>query len=178
MNKKTVFITTSAIIAALYAALTYISAAMCLAYGEVQFRLSEALTVLPLFTPAAVPGLTIGCIVSNITSTVNIADMVIGSAASFAAAVLTRKLRNVKIKNYPFLSVLMPVLVNGIIVGAEITYFAAPGESAFVFFLSAFASVAAGEAAVCFILGSGLIAFINKNQRVKNLIEGRSYTRV
>ena len=67
---------TAALIAAAYAALTYVSAAMGLAYGEVQFRLSEALCVLAAFTPAAIPGLTIGCVLGNITSPLGIADIV------------------------------------------------------------------------------------------------------
>ena len=62
------FLTESAVIAALYAAATYLSAAFSLAYGPVQFRLSEALTVLSTLTPAAIPGLTIGCIIGNISS--------------------------------------------------------------------------------------------------------------
>ena len=68
------FLTESAVIAALYAAATYLSAAFSLAYGPVQFRLSEALTVLSTLTPAAIPGLTIGCIIGNISSPMGIWD--------------------------------------------------------------------------------------------------------
>ena len=60
------FITEAAVIAAIYTALTYLASAMNLAYGAVQFRFSEALTVLPVLTPAAIPGLTLGCILSNL----------------------------------------------------------------------------------------------------------------
>ena len=77
---------TAALIAAAYAALTYVSAAMGLAYGEVQFRLSEALCVLAAFTPAAIPGLTIGCVLGNITSPLGIADIVFGAAATLLSA--------------------------------------------------------------------------------------------
>ncbi len=90
MNSKTAYLTKAALIAAVYAALTYAAAAAGLAYGEVQFRFSEALTVLPLFCPAAIPGLTVGCLVSNITSTINPVDMVVGTLATLCAALCTR----------------------------------------------------------------------------------------
>lgn len=66
MNKKVLFITQSAMIAAVYIVLTYFISAFNLASGSIQIRLSEALTVLPYFTPAAIPGLAIGCFLSNI----------------------------------------------------------------------------------------------------------------
>ncbi len=67
-SKKVRFLALSAVIAALYAVLTYVAAALNLAYGAVQFRFSEALTVLPVFTPAAIPGLTVGCLIANLGS--------------------------------------------------------------------------------------------------------------
>ena len=95
------FLTESAVIAALYAAATYLSAAFSLAYGPVQFRLSEALTVLSTLTPAAIPGLTIGCIIGNISSPMGIWDVLFGSAATLLGAVTGRMLRNVQIKKLP-----------------------------------------------------------------------------
>ena len=114
------FLTESAVIAALYAAATYLSAAFSLAYGPVQFRLSEALTVLSTLTPAAIPGLTIGCIIGNISSPMGIWDVLFGSAATLLGAVTGRMLRNVQIKKLPVLSSLMPVIFNAVIVGLEI----------------------------------------------------------
>ena len=67
-SKKVRFLALGAVIAALYAVLTYVAAAVNLAYGPVQFRFSEALTVLPVFTPAAIPGLTLGCVIANLGS--------------------------------------------------------------------------------------------------------------
>lgn len=170
MNKKTLYLTKAALIAALYAVLTYIAAAAGLAYGEIQFRFSEALTILPLFCPAAIPGLTVGCLVSNIMSTVNPVDMVIGTLATLLAALCTRALRNVRIKNYPLLSMLMPVIFNGVFVGAEIAYFA--GEGAFwPVFASAALSVAAGEAAVVLLLGTLLRSVIERHEKLKTLLK-------
>ena len=170
MNTKTAYLTKAALIAALYAVLTYAAAALGLAYGEVQFRFSEALTILPLFCPAAVPGLTVGCLVSNITSTVNPVDMAVGTLATLFAALTTRALKNVKLGGYPLLSMLMPVLFNGVFVGAEIAYFA--GEGVFLqAFVPASLSVAAGEAAVALVLGSLLWFAINKNEKLQTILK-------
>ena len=172
MSPKTAYLTKAAVIAALYAALTYASAAMNLAYNAVQFRISEALTILPIFTPAAIPGLVVGCIVSNITSTINPVDMVVGSLATLLAARLTRKLRHVTVKKLPFFSLLSPVLMNAIFVGAEITYFSADSaHTAWAAFWINFAGVFIGEAAVCLLLGSGLYFLIQKDKRLSSLLQ-------
>ncbi|MBQ7638742.1 MAG: QueT transporter family protein [Clostridia bacterium] len=170
MNTKTAYLTKAALIAAVYAVLTFVAASAGLAYGEIQFRFSEALTILPLFCPAAVPGLTIGCLVSNITSTINPVDMVVGTLATLFAALCTRALRNVKIKKYPLLSMLMPVIFNGLFIGAEIAYFTGEGTF-FKAFVPASLSVAAGEAAVVLILGTILWAVIEKNEKLKSLLK-------
>ena len=170
MNTKTAYLTKAALIAAVYAVLTYAAAALGLAYGEVQFRFSEALTVLPIFCPAAVPGLTVGCLVSNITSTINPVDMIVGTLATLFAALTARALRNVKLAKYPLLSMLMPVLFNGLFVGAEIAYFA--GEGVFwQAFVPASLSVAAGEAAVVFVLGTLLWLVINRDRKLQGLLK-------
>lgn len=169
MNQKTLFIVKSAVIAALYAALTAASSVFGLAYGPIQFRVSEALCVLCAFTPAAIPGLTVGCMLSNISSTVGIIDVVIGSAATLISAALGYLARNVKFKDIPLLSLLFPCIFNGIFVGAEIAYFM-PGGFAFKAFLIAGLEVAAGEAAVCFTLGIMLCRALQKS-RLNNLLK-------
>ena len=86
-NKKIMNLVFGAMIAAIYAAATYLSSVFGIAYGPIQFRLSEALTVLSVFTPAAIPGLTIGCIIGNLASPFGIWDIVFGSLATLLAAV-------------------------------------------------------------------------------------------
>lgn len=103
-------LTQAAIIAALYAALTIVI--MPASYGVMQFRVSEALTVLPAFTPAAIPGLFIGCMVANLVSPVGVVDVVIGSTATLIAAVASYKLRDHKL-----LVPLPPVITNAVMVG-------------------------------------------------------------
>ena len=159
----------AALIGALYTVLTLLSASMGLAYGAVQFRFSEALTLLPLFTPAAIPGLTVGCIVSNIFSSVTPLDTVIGSLATLFAAICTRKTRHITIKGIPVASMLFPVLFNAVFIGAEIAFFS--GEQVFMpVFVTNALSVGAGEAAVVATLGTALIIFFRKNERLRNFI--------
>ena len=165
MKKRTHFLVVSALIAALYAGSTYMMAFFNLAYGPVQFRVSEALTILPLFTPAAIPGLTIGCFIANIFS-YNPIDMLFGTAATFIACIFTYMLRNVKWWKLPILSALSPVLFHGLIVGFEIAFFFTEGGASLTAFLVSAAWVALGEAAVCLGLGLPLYSAISKNKSV------------
>ena len=94
MNKKKVnFIVLAGIIAAAYVVLTFVANALNLAYGPIQFRISEVMTILPILTPAAIPGLTIGCFISNLGSPYAI-DIICGTFATFLASILTYYTRN------------------------------------------------------------------------------------
>lgn len=169
MNKKTLYLTKAAVIGALYTVLTLLSAVFGLAYGGVQFRFSEALCLLPVFSSAAVPGLTVGCIVSNIFSSVSPLDTVVGSLATLLAAVCTRKCRHITFKGFPLLSMIFPVIFNGVFIGFEIALVS--GEEAFFpVFLMQGLSVGAGEAAVISTLGTALIVFLRKNDRIREFI--------
>ncbi len=156
-NKKIMHLVQGAMIAAVYAAATYASALLGIAYGPIQFRFSEALTVLAVFSPAAVPGLTIGCILGNLSSPFGIWDIVFGSLATLLAALSARKLRKITFKGLPILSIIMPVIFNALIVGAEITLLMPTGEASFSAFAVAALEVGAGELAVC--LAGGIPVF-------------------
>ncbi len=167
-NPKAIKITQTAIIAAMYAALTYAQSFLLpgTTTAAVQFRASEALNVLALFTPAAIPGLTLGCIISNLYSIGQglPLDMIFGSLATLGATVCIYFLRNAKIKNYPFPAMLMPALWNGVIVGWEIEYFFIEGGFHFSSFLVQGGLVALGELGVMFTLGTALyFAFVKGN---------------
>lgn len=152
-KNKTVVLAQGAVIAAIYAAATYLSSVLGIAYGLIQFRFSEALTVLAVLTPAAVPGLAIGCIIGNIGSPMGVWDIIFGSLATLFAALTARRLRKIKIKGIPLLSVLMPVVFNASAVGAEITLLIpTDGAKAVAFALNAL-QVGAGELAVCLLGG-------------------------
>lgn len=164
LNRKTksgaLFITQAAVIAAAYVALTYFTNLFGLAYTSPQLRLSEVLTVLPVFTPAAIPGLVIGCLISNIGSPIAL-DMVFGTAATLLAAVATRALRKICFKGLPVVSLIPPVLFNAVIVGFEVSFFLSH-EASFAAFLSTAFIVGLGQAIVCFGLGLPLAALIKR----------------
>ena len=161
MKKKTVFIVQAAVIAAVYAALTYAAAMAGLAYGNIQFRFSEALTILAAFTPAAIPGLTVGCLLANITSPYGIVDVICGTLATLIAAYLSYKTRKITIKGLPLLSAIFPVITNAVIVGLEITLLMPEGFK-FTAFLICAAEVAFGELIICYALGIPLYVAIKK----------------
>jgi len=155
------FLALSAMIAALYTVLTLLAAAWGLAYGPVQFRFSEMLTILPVFTAAAVPGLTVGCFLSNLFSGYA-TDMVVGTAATLIAALGTRLLRKVRWHGLPVLAPLPPVVVNAVFVGAEIVALS-PGGFAWAEFFTQALSVGLGELVVCYGLGLPLAAWIGSS---------------
>lgn len=166
-SKRVRFIAASAVIAAMYAGLTYLSAMLNLAYGPVQFRFSEALTVLPAFTPAAVPGLVLGCFLANLTSPFGVVDWVFGTLATFAAAAGTMALSRVRFKGIAWLAPLPPVIANALIVGFELCCFSEAGvfgwgNASLGGFLAGAASVGLGELVVCYALGVPLMIAIEK----------------
>ncbi|MBE6783767.1 MAG: QueT transporter family protein [Ruminococcaceae bacterium] len=166
-NKKTRFLVESAIIAAIYAALTL--AIYPLSYGAVQFRFSEALTVLPVFTPAAIPGLAVGCLIANLAGPMSWIDAIFGTLATVLAAMCTYFTRNIKFKSMPLLSLVFPVIFNALIIGLEINLFFLPSGEAFTFagFLISALWVGVGEAVVCFLLGTPLAVALDKSRLFK-----------
>ena len=156
------YIITSSLIAATYVGLTFLSAAFGLAYGPIQLRLSEVLTILPVFTSAAIPGLTIGCFISNIGSAFNLPDMVFGTLATLTAAFLTYLLKNIKFKGIPFLAMLPPVIVNAVIIGFEIAVFFLPDQSFIWAFLISGLEVGIGQFIVCYVFGTPFYLAFNK----------------
>lgn len=155
-NNKIQIICQGGIIAALYIVLTYVANALGLASGAVQVRFSEALTILPFFSVASVPGLFVGCLLSNILTGCAIPDIIFGSLATLIGAVGTRMLR----KKTPWLAPLPPILANTIIVPFVLKY--AYGVEPLWF---SFVTVGAGEIISCGILGMLLLFALNKRAR-------------
>ena len=151
--KKTKNITHAAIIGAMYFALTHLQNFLVpnSATWTIQFRASEALCVLALFTPAAIPGLTIGCLLFNLSFAGALPlDWLVGSAATLLATAAMRLLRRVRFRNIPLPALLMPALFNALLVGWELTAYIGGG-----FWMNA-VYVAIGEAAVLLTLGTAL----------------------
>lgn len=112
-RNNTAYLTYAGLIAAIYVVLTFVSQSVGLASGAIQFRLSEMLTILPMFTASAIPGLTVGCVLANILTGCAMWDVVFGSVATLIGAFGTYMLR--KTEN-PYLGALPPILSNMIIV--------------------------------------------------------------
>lgn len=146
---------TAGIIAALYTVLSLFSNVFGIAYGPIQCRFSEALTVLPFFLPEAVPGLFIGCLVTNLMSTVGPLDIIFGSLATLLAALWTRRMPS------KWLAPLPPVLCNAVIIGAMIAWYEVGFTGAFsgAFAYNAF-TVGLGEAIACYVLGLLLLQLL------------------
>lgn len=155
-NKKASYLTLAAMIAALYVVLTYLSNAFGLANGAIQFRLSEALTILPFFTPAAIPGLAIGCFLSNLLTGCAALDIVFGTLATLLGAVGSYYLRRFK-----FAVTIPPVLANMVIVPWVLQ--TAYGVTDGFFYLMV--TVGIGEIAMCMGLGSLLLVAFGKRAK-------------
>ena len=174
VSRRTAFLVQGAMIAALYVVLTFLSSAMGLAYGPVQFRLSEALTILPVFTPAAIPGLAIGCLLSNLGSPYGVVDIVCGTGATLLAAAVSYQLRRFRLHGLPGLSALSPILCNALVVGAELAFFLPSGFTMAGFFAAA-VSVGAGELVVLAVLGLPLAAILEKSGTAQKMFGQSGY---
>lgn len=152
--KKSSYLTQSALIAALYVVLTYVANAFGLANGAIQLRLSEALTVLPYFMPAAVPGLFVGCLLANMLTDGVILNVVFGSIATLLGATFTRLL-----KNHKYLSPIPPIVFNSLIVPPLLMFvYKFPGS--YLYFT---ATVFVGEFFSCGVLGLALLKALEKS---------------
>ncbi len=157
-SKHATFVAHAAIIAALYVVLTYIASWLGLANGVIQIRFSEALTILPALTPAAIPGLFLGCLLSNILTGCIIWDVIFGSLAPLLGAIGTYLLRKVLIKGKPFLAPLPPILANTLIVPFVLSY-AYLVEDTIPFLML---TVGLGEVISCGILGTILLLSLHR----------------
>lgn len=159
-KKETVFLTQAAMIAAIYVVLTFIANAFGLANYAIQVRFSEALTILPYFTPAAIPGLFIGCLLSNLLTGCALPDIIFGSLATLIGALGTYALRRWK-----WLAPVTPILANALIVPLVLIYgygFLIEGISVAACYGYYFLTVGAGEVISCGILGMILLFALEK----------------
>ena len=151
--KKINFLTQAAMIAALYVVLTLAINAFGLASGAIQVRVSEALTILPYFTPAAIPGLFIGCLLSNTITGCALFDIIFGSIATLLGAVGTYLLRR-----HNWLAPVSPIIANTIIVPFVLSYvYGTPGTIPYLML-----TVGIGEVLSCGVLGMILLFALNK----------------
>lgn len=150
-KNKVRYIANAAMIAAIYVVLVFVFNYW--SFGPIQFRIAEALTILPVYTPAAIPGLFIGCIIANLTGGAIVADVVFGSIATLIGAVGTRLLRRFK-----WLAPLPPILANTLIVPFVLKYGYGAKEAIPYMMLT----VGLGEIIVCYIGGMLLLFALKK----------------
>ena len=154
-DKKVLFLTQGAMIAALYVVLTMVFAPF--SFREIQVRVSEALTILPAFTPAAVPGLFIGCLLANLLGGAAVPDVIFGSLATLIGAFFTWKLRN----KHPFLAPVPPILSNMLIIPFVLRYaYGVPMAIPLMMLTVGF-----GEVLSCGVLGMLLYYALKKSQK-------------
>lgn len=159
-RNKTLKLANAGMIAALYVVLTYIANLLGIASGAIQVRLSEALTILPVFTASAIPGLTVGCVLANLLTGCAAWDVVFGSLATLIGAVGTRML-----KNKPLLAWIPPVLSNAAIVPVIlIKVYGVPDAWWFLVL-----TVGAGEIISCGVLGLLLWYYAKRIPMIKNM---------
>lgn len=156
-NRKAYFITQAAVIAAVYVVLTLAINAFDLANGAIQVRISEALTVLPYFTPAAIPGLFVGCLLSNFLTGAPIWDVIFGSLATLLGAAGTYILRRQK-----WLAPVPPIIANVLII-PPVLHFAYGLPGGIPFFML---TVGVGEVISCGILGMLLLFLLQKYRHI------------
>ena len=148
-------ITKIAIIAAVYAGITI--AVAPLSYAVMQIRISEAMTILPVFTPLAIPGLFIGCLIANLLSPVGMVDVIVGSLATLIGAAGTYALRKHRV-----LAMFCPVIANGVLVGTMLRYVAGVNLPLYLCIIW----VSLGEAIACFVIGLSLGKLLDRHRRI------------
>lgn len=156
MNKNVRYLTQAAMIAALYVILTFIANALGLANGVIQIRFSESLCILPYFTPAAIPGLFLGCLISNILTGCVLPDIVFGSMATLIGCYTTFFLRKQK-----WLAPVGPIVANALIIPFVLLY--AYGIRPLWF---SFITVTAGEVISCAVLGMPLLFALERYKQI------------
>lgn len=156
------------LIAAIYATVTLL--APIPQYMGVQFRVAEALTVLPFLFAEAIPGLAVGCFLANLLGSPLMLDWVFGTLATLLAALWTRRMPN------PYLAALPPVICNAVIVGAEIAWFCVQEGDAFLpaYAINAF-TVGLGEAVACYVLGIPLLRLLPRIPSLRGWLTAREF---
>ena len=169
MDKKTKNLVQAATVAALYAVLTHLQNIILPSSttAAIQCRLSEALTVLAFFSPAAIPGLSLGCLVFNLTSGAALPlDFLVGSLATLLAALAMRATRNLTVRGLPVMGLLMPALTNAVLVGWELSVYIGGG------FRYNAICVAIGELVVLFTAGTVLYTALKRRRLDRTLFGG------
>ncbi|MDD2592318.1 MAG: QueT transporter family protein [Erysipelotrichaceae bacterium] len=159
------------LIAAIYTIMSLLGATY--SFSNIQLRFAEILCLLPIFMPISIWGVTLGCFITNLLGAVlginpiGFIDMIFGTLATLIAAYLTYRTRNVRFKGWPITAALMPVIINGLIIGLELTYVFGNGDFS-LFYIFAL-QVAIGEFIVCVVLGLPIIKRLEQHKLFSQL---------
>ena len=173
MNIK--IMTIISMIAALYT--TLCMALAPLSFGAVQVRVSEALTLLPVFSVTGIWGVTLGCALSNLigfftgVNVLGLFDVFFGTIATLFAAILTRKARKIRLFGIPFLSAVPPVIINALIIGTELSVILSSGGNFCEVFVINFSYICIGQFFACFLLGIPFTMILEKTGVGKKCLE-------
>ena len=162
MKKNTRFLAQAGMIAAIYVALTLISAMFGLASGAIQVRISEMLCVLPIYTAAAIPGVTVGCLLSNIICGGTVYDIIFGTLATLIGVLIAYFIRRI-----PYLASIPTILSNAIIIPVVLIASGVGGWDLFPYFA---ATVGLGEVIACGILGTVLVVYMEKHPSARKML--------
>ena len=162
-RKSALYLTRGAMIAALYVALTYFSNLFGLANGAIQFRISEALCILPMFFPEAVPGLFIGCLISNLITSANVFDIIFGSLATLIGAVGARLLRRLPTRLLWLAT--LPTVLSNILIVPPVLIFAYGVTDAYLWLVL---TVGIGEI-VCAGVGGTVLGYSLKKTKIAKI---------
>ena len=162
MKKNTRFLAQAGMIAAIYTALTLISAMFGLASGAIQIRISEMLCVLPIYTAAAIPGVTVGCLISNIICGGTVYDIIFGTLATLIGVLIAYFIRHL-----PYLASIPTILSNAIIIPVVLIVSGVGGWNMFPYFA---ATVGLGEIIACGVLGTVLVVYMEKHPSARKML--------
>ena len=167
------FMTTTAIIAALYTAISL--AIPLLQFSQIQVRFAEILCLLPILSKRSIWGIALGCFITNLVGAflginpLGYYDAIIGTLATIFACLLTFKFRNIKFHKLPLLSALMPVLINAIFIGLELAYCFMPDNLIYGWIINGI-FVGIGELIACVFIGLPVFNLLSKNKKFCKLI--------
>ncbi|MEG2428908.1 MAG: QueT transporter family protein [Oscillospiraceae bacterium] len=177
ISEKTKKLSQIAMIAAIYAAISF--AMFFISFGQIQFRVSEMLTILPVFTGMAVPGLTLGCVISNLVgffcgaNPLGLIDAIVGSTATLISAILTYYIGKSDKKWIKYIfAPLPPVIVNAIIIGFEVTFAFNGINSPTSVYLTNMGLILLGQATICYGVGVPLMMILQKNNLWQKIFSG------
>lgn len=171
-NKKHLKLVQAGLIASIYTAVTIILAPI--SFGAFQVRIAESLTLLAIYSPTCIWGLSVGCLLSNIIGAFMganlVVDIFVGTLATLIAGILSYLLRNIRFKNLPILSALPPIIINAIFIGAEIALLTLGESATYITFLTFAIQVGVGQIISCGALGLPLIYVFEKSKINKKIV--------